>query len=212
MVSTGSPSPLRSPWKSGDPVVCGGTPEKPSNPLMFCSINTHQTRLLCPLIVLLVFVADVPAIQRTQPHIQRPVQLVAPGVSQDTLASSDLSQSIQSNPQRLLRPSPKQASGGPAYQLRHVPACLTHLHPSGELQSRQQERPLENAAVTSTLSICPPEAHGLGPSPGGKDCSTPGEKYIDIRLFSKRVSHFLTFATLHSTFQFSKGQKVLVAQ
>ena len=113
---------------------------------------------------------------------------------------------------RLLRPSPKQASGGPAYQFRHVPTCLTYLHSSGELQSLQQERPLENAAVTSTLSICLPEADGLGPSPEGKDCSTPGEKYIDIRLFSNSISHFLTFATLHSTFQFSKGQKVLVAQ
>lgn len=80
--------------------------------------------------VLLAFVAeDVPAIQRTQPHIQRPVQVVAPGVSQDTLASSDLGQSIQSNPQEAAQALTQTGIWGPRLPAQTCPGMSDPLTP-----------------------------------------------------------------------------------
>ena len=91
----------------------------------WCSAQlTHIKPGYCAhcLIILLTFVAeDVPAMQRTQPHIQWPVQVVAPGVSQDTLPSSDWGQSIQSNPQEAAQAFTQTGIWGPRLPVQTCP-------------------------------------------------------------------------------------------
>lgn len=123
-VSTGypTPQPLHSPQKSRH-WWCAEAVENPSLPFVLHTIN----QAAMPHLVLLTFIVeDFSAIQRTQVPLQGLVQVVAPGSSQDSPPLQELrSKSSYLTGGRLLRPSLKEASGGPS------PPAQTHPNISG---------------------------------------------------------------------------------